>query len=115
MRTRRLVIASAALVAIASSAGAGTTWLLATSRPARSSARFVYSSSDPIAGLSKGSGTGASDVSARVFVEVGGSTARFDIPAGGYANAYAYRYGWVANDASRALFVNREAPAAPTG
>jgi hypothetical protein len=116
MQARRLVVACAALFAVASVAAAGTTSLLATSRPSRSSARLTYSSSDALAGLTKGSGTGTSAISAQVFVATGGSTAVFSIPTGTYANGgYTYRYGWVANDAERALFLNRDAPSGPTG
>jgi hypothetical protein len=110
MRTGSLVIAFAAMLWSVATAAAGTTSLVAASRPARPAARFTYSSSDGLAGLAKGPGT-TSDVSVRVFVTHGATRTVFDIPAGAYAGGS----GWLVNDATRALFSNRAAPSRPTG
>jgi hypothetical protein len=110
MRIGSLVVTFAAMLGSVATAAAGTTSLVAASRPSRPSARLTYSSSDGLAGLAKGPGT-TSDVSARVFVAQGATRTVFDIPAGAYATGT----GWLVNDATRALFLNRAAPSGPTG
>jgi hypothetical protein len=90
---------------------AASTRLQVTSRPVRSSARVTYSSTDALAGLDKGAGGDPSAISATLFVRVDGATTRFVVPA----DAYDGRSGWIANDAARALFTNRDAPGGPTG
>ena len=109
MRIRALAIAAITMQAVA--ARAVTTSFLATSRPMRPSARLTYSSSDALAGLSKGSGTGPGAISVRVFVAHDGATTQLTIPAGAYGGIA----GWIVNDAARALFSNHAAPGAPTG
>ena len=106
----RLVAYGTVLIAFTAPALAGTK-LQVTSRPSRDSARLSYGSTDALGGLDKGSGTDASTVSVEVYVRHDGATTRYVIPAGRYDG----RAGWTHNDASRALFLNREAPAGATG
>jgi hypothetical protein len=108
-RTTAFAAVVVASLTVATSAAGGTS-LVAISRPSRSSAKLTYSSSDGIAGLVKGGGTSASAISVDLFVRQGGTTATFVIPTGTYGE----RAGWLRNDAARAQFVNRDAPAGPT-
>jgi hypothetical protein len=107
-RTRLL---AAAIVAVATAPVLASTRLIVVNRPTHDKARLTYSSTDALGGLSKGAGTDPSNISANVFLRLDDETTRFVVPAG----AYDGRTGWIANDASRALFANRDAPAGPTG
>lgn len=110
--TRAIVLA----VVLVHGVAAAATTLQATSRPSRSSARLSYASTDALAGLDKGAGTDPGAVSAEVFVRQGGVTTRFEVPAGAYLRGpYPGRFGWVANDAAHASYLNRNAPGGPTG
>jgi hypothetical protein len=106
-------VALAGIVAFgfATSAIAGGTSLVAISRPSRGSAKVTYSSSDAVAGLAKGAGTSTKAISIDLFLRQGGATTTFVVPTG----AYGGRAGWIRNDATRAQFLNRDAPSAPTG
>ncbi|HXJ36637.1 MAG TPA: hypothetical protein VMS22_21585 [Candidatus Eisenbacteria bacterium] len=101
----------ALMVALASTASAAGTRLLVIDRPAKGSARLSYTSNDAAAGLSKGSGMDLSTIAAELLVRNENGTATYAVPAGGYADGA----GWVANDATHASYVNRLAPARPTG
>ncbi len=100
-----------AIVLVHGIAAAASTRLQVTSRPMHSSARVSYGSSDALAGLDKGPGTDRTAVSVQVFLRQGDVTTEFEVPAG----AYAGRSGWTVDDATRAMFVNRDAPGGPTG
>jgi hypothetical protein len=100
-----------AIVLVHGIAAAASTRLQMTNRPTRGSARLAYSSSDALAGLDKGAATDATAVSVEVFLRQGGVTTQFTVPAG----AYAGRAGWIVDDATRAMFVNRDAPGGPGG
>lgn len=102
---------AAQLLCLVPGALAGGTSLLAKSRPQHGSTQFRYSSTDALAGLSKGPGAGASAVSADLFVLQNGVRTRFTLPTGAYDGAA----GWIVNDATRAAFTNRQAPGGPTG
>jgi hypothetical protein len=93
-------------------ASAGSTKLVILSRPARASMRVKYVSSDPPAGFPIGPGTGTANVSATLVIGGGPSRAKWELPAGA---AVADGAGWTVNDAHRALYRNRTAPAGPTG
>jgi len=113
-RMRRAVVVGAVvaqLLCLVPGALAGGTSLLAKSRPQRGSAQLRYSSTDALAGLSKDPGAGASSVSASLFVLLDGVRTRFTVPAGAYDGAA----GWIVNDATRAVFANRQAPGGSTG
>jgi len=99
-------LAVALVVAVAACPAHAATKLQVTSRPSRDSAKLSYASTDALAGLDKGAGTDAGAISAIVYVKHDGVVTRFLIPEG----AYAGRAGWLANDASRALYANRDAP-----
>jgi hypothetical protein len=103
-------MAVAIVLGLVPAAFAGTT-LQVKSRPLRESAQLKYSSSDALAGLTKGAGTGSGTISARVFVRPDGVTTGYTIPAGSHDGSA----GWIVNDAKRTLFANREAPGGPTG
>jgi hypothetical protein len=107
-RALRFVVALA--VTVATSPAFAATKLQITSRPDRDSAKVSYASTDALAGLDKGPGTDPGAVSAIVYVKHDGVTTRWVLPE----DAYAGRAGWLANDASRALFANRDAPGGPT-
>jgi hypothetical protein len=107
-RAHRWAVAVAAIVAVGPAFAA--TKLQVTSRPSRDSAELSYASTDAIAGLDKGAGADPAAVSAILYVKHDGATTRYVLPEG----AYAGRAGWLANDASRALYTNRDAPDGPT-
>jgi hypothetical protein len=97
-------MAVAIVLGLVPAAFAGTT-LQVKSRPLRESAQLKYSSSDALAGLTKGAGTGSGTISARVFVRPDGVTTGYTIPAGSHDGSA----GWIVNDAQRTLFANRVA------
>jgi hypothetical protein len=107
-RARWFVVALVGTVAVSPALAA--TKLKIASRPNRDSAKVTYASTDAIGGLDKGAGTDPGAISAIVYVKHDGVTTRWVLPEG----AYAGRAGWLANDASRALYANRDAPGGPT-
>jgi len=112
MGNRTGLLSVVGIVAWSTVAIAGSTKLLIVSRPARSSVHVKYLSSDPPAGFPIGPGAGPANASATFLIEGGGSRAKWSLPAGA---ASAGGPGWTVNDAHRALYRNRTAPAGPTG
>jgi hypothetical protein len=115
MRRQMGIVGLASLLGIVASAAvadAGATKLVIVSRPARSSVHIKYASSDPPAGFPIGPGAGPANASATFLIESGQSRAKWTLPAGA---ASVGGPGWTVNDAHRALYRNRTAPAGPTG
>lgn len=105
------MLVAAALLLPALAANAATTRLQVTSRPDRHSTRVTYSSTDALAGLDKGPGADRATIGVQVFVRQSDTTVSWAVPAGTYAGVA----GWLANDATRALFQNHAAPEGTTG
>ncbi len=111
--SRAIVVGVSVLVtfvAASAATAAGSTTLVAVSRPARG-ARLVYGSMDASAGLTKGAGTDAGAIAAEIFLADENGTTSYAVPAGAFGGGT----GWMANDATHASFLNRAAPGGPTG
>jgi hypothetical protein len=78
-------------------------------RASRGAARLLYRSPGPATGLPIGGGP--DDIAAGVTVRIDGTSATYSVPAGAFDGTS----GWRANDAGRAAFLNRSAPAPPSG
>ena len=70
------------------------------------SVNVVYKTPGPVYSMPIGGGA----VAAEVTIRVDGRDTLFSVPEGVYDGSA----GWKANDAARALFLNKEAPAGPT-
>jgi hypothetical protein len=109
-RAALLAVALVQLLCLVRGAVAGT-WLLAKSRPQRGSAQLRYSSTDALADPSKSPGAGPGAISADLFVLQDGVRTRFTMRVGAYDGVA----GWIVNDATSAVFTNRQAPGGRTG
>jgi hypothetical protein len=108
--TMRVAVGLLVMLGTVSDARAARGRLLVIDRRAsKGTARVVYKAPGPTTGLPIGSGPG--DIAVGVTVRIDSGSTAFSVPAGSFDGTS----GWRSNDARRGAFLNRGAPAGPTG
>jgi hypothetical protein len=106
----RAALALLVMLASVVDAGArGGRLVVVDRRATKGTARLVYKAPGPVTGLPIGGGPG--DVALGAIVRIDGASAGYSVPAGAFDGTS----GWRSNDARGAAFLNRAAPAPPTG
>jgi hypothetical protein len=103
------IVISAAAMARAADVGIVPKKLVVVDKRAASgTSKVVFVARDPA--ITKGAGLDPADISARLVVDYGAAAGQLDVPPGASDGTA----GWLKNDATRAKFVNRDAPLGPT-